>query len=169
MMHEIPPSQTPANDNGYLEEMTKAIFRSGFSWRVIRDKWDNFQQAFSGFDIPAVAAYGPDNLDRLLKDSGIVRNFRKISATVENAGTMAALIQEHGSFYAYLRSLDHLGYRDRVKVLTQQFSHLGRTGAFVFLHSVNEGTQAGKSGSDELPQPLMMKSRPANSKTPSIK
>ena len=42
------------------------------------------------------------------------------------------------TLYAYLRSLDHLGYSDRVKVLIREFKYLGKTGAFVFLHSVNE-------------------------------
>ena len=99
MMHEIPRAQIPDSDNGYLEEITKAVFRSGFSWQVIEDKWGNFRQAFSGFDIAAVAAYGPEDVERLVKDAGIVRNFRKISTTVENARTIATMSQEHGSFY----------------------------------------------------------------------
>ena len=61
-------------------------------------------------------------------------------ATVENARTMLDLIEEHGSFHAYLRSLDHLDYYTRVKVLTRPFAGLGRTSAFVFLHCVNEET-----------------------------
>ena len=138
MMHQIPPRRTPDSDNEYLEEMTRAVFQSGFSWQVIRDKWEGFRTAFAGFDIPTVARYGPPDVERLLGNPGIVRNFRKISSTVENARAMVALIGQHGSFHAYLRSLDHLTYSERVKVLTKQFRHVGRTGAFVFLHSVNE-------------------------------
>ena len=139
-MIEVPPKVSPENDAGYLEKLTKAIFRSGFSWQVVREKWDNFRQAFHGFDVTKVAAFDVADFNRLFNDSGIVRNRRKILTTVENALTMIALTEEHGSFREYLRSLDHLEYDQRVKVLTGQFRGLGRTGAFVFLHCVNEPT-----------------------------
>ena len=137
---EVPPRITPAGDDGYLEELTKAIFRSGFSWRVVRQKWDSFRESFDGFDPETVAGYDGDDVTRLFNDSGIVRNRRKILATMENAQTMLMLSAEHGSFHDYLRTLDGLDYHERVKVLTGHFSGLGRTGAFVFLHCVNEET-----------------------------
>ena len=139
-MIEVPPKVSPENDAGYLEELTKASFRSGFSWQVVREKWDNFRQAFHGFDVTKIAGFDVADINRLFNDSGIVRNRRKILGTVENAQTMIALAEEHGSFQEYLRSLDHLEYHQRVKVLTGQFRGLGRTGTFVFLHCVNETT-----------------------------
>ena len=120
--------------------MTKAVFRSGFSWRVVRQKWDNFQQGFDGFDVAKVANYGLEDITRLFNDSGIIRNRRKILGTVDNARTILHLSEEHGSFRSYLRSMDHLDYHQRVKALTGQFRGLGRTGAFVFLHCVDEPT-----------------------------
>jgi 3-methyladenine DNA glycosylase Tag len=138
MTIEIPPRERPANDAGYLEQLTKAIFRSGFSWRVIRDKWPNFQQAFDQFDVDRVAAYDDWDLERLLNDEGIVRNGRKIEATIHNARVIRELVNEHGSFHSYLRSLDGLDYRARRRVLSDQFSHLGPTGVFVFLYTVDE-------------------------------
>ena len=137
---ETPPQITPDNDNGYLEELTKAIFRAGFSWQVVRLKWDNFRLGFDGFDVDKVAAYDQPDIARLMNDSGIVRNRRKILATIENAQTVQALSAAHGSFQGYLRSLDHLDYHEGVKELTGQFRGLGRTSAFVFLHCVNEPT-----------------------------
>ena len=139
---EIPDKITPEGDDGYFEELTKAVFRAGFSWPVIRGKWAGFVESFDQFRLERVAAYGPDDLERLLEDRSIVRNRRKIVATVENARTMLDLIQEHGSFHAYLRTLDRLDYYGRVQVLTRPFAGLGRTSAFVFLHSVNEETPA---------------------------
>jgi 3-methyladenine DNA glycosylase Tag len=139
---EIPARERPENDAGYLEQLTKAIFRSGFSWRVIRDKWPHFQEAFDGFDVDRVAAYDDWDLERLLNDEGIVRNGRKIEATIQNAQVMRALIAEHGSVYQYLRTLDDLGYRARRKALADRFSHLGPTGVFVFLYSVDEPVPA---------------------------
>ena len=139
-MYEVPPKVTPTSDSGYLEELTKAIFRSGFSWRVVREKWDNFHKSFQEFDLDKVASYGVEDITRLFNDRSIIRNRRKILATIENARTMLMLVAEHDSFYNYLRSLNRLNYYELVKVLTGQFSSLGRTGAFVFLHCINEET-----------------------------
>jgi DNA-3-methyladenine glycosylase I len=138
MPYEIPPRVKPAGDNGYFEELTRAIFQAGFSWRVIRDKWPNFKRAFDGFDIAVVAGYGEPDLERLAADPGIVRNRRKIEATVRNARVMWDLIQEYGSVYAYLRSLDELDYAGRRQELGRRFHNLGPTGVFVFLWSVAE-------------------------------
>ncbi|MGQ9585039.1 MAG: DNA-3-methyladenine glycosylase I [Anaerolineae bacterium] len=135
---EIPPRARPASDDGYLEQMTKAIFQAGFSWQVIRAKWPAFQRAFDSFSIERVAAYDEPDLERLLRDEAIIRNARKIEATLENARIMQTLIAEHGSFYNYLRTLDGLTYEQKKKVLTRRFRHLGRTGCFVFLWCVAE-------------------------------
>ena len=138
MGHEIPPRNRPENDDGYLEELTRAVFQAGFSWTVIRDKWPNFVQAFGGFSVGSVADYSDADVERLLVDAGIVRNGRKIVATIENARTIQQLAQEHGSFHSYLRSLDDQPYDQKRKELTRQFRNLGPTGVFVFLWSVAE-------------------------------
>ena len=137
LAYEIPPRHTPSSDSEYLEQTTKAIFQAGFSWRVIRNKGDNFLKAFDGFDIDTVAGYGLEDLERLVSDAGIVRNRQKIAATVENAQTLQTIIQQHGSFKRYLETLPE-NYYERVKILTKQFRNLGRTSAFVFLYCVNE-------------------------------
>ena len=139
-MREIPEQITPNDDDGYFEELTKAIFRAGFSWPVIRQKWENFRLGFDRFNVARVAGYGVEEITRLLNDASIVRNRRKIVYTVDNAQTILELAQGYGSFEEYLRSLDHLVYHDRVKELTGHFRGLGRTSAFVFLHCVNEPT-----------------------------
>ena len=136
-VYEIPPRKTPNSDDEYLEQMTKAIFQAGFSWRVIRNKWENFKQAFDQFNIDRVAAYGLEDLVRLVNNKGVVRNRQKIAASVENARSMKELIGEHGSFKAYLDSLDG-DYYERSEELLHRFKHLGRTGVFVFLYCVNK-------------------------------
>jgi 3-methyladenine DNA glycosylase Tag len=136
--YEIPARVTPADDNGYFEQMTKAVFQAGFSWQVVNDKWPTFRQAFDGFDVDRVATYTPEDVDRLLSDPGIVRNGRKIDATIANAVQFQAIRREFGSFPGYLRSLDRLPYRERQKTLSKRFKNLGRTGVFVLLWCVNE-------------------------------
>ncbi|MFQ6615306.1 MAG: DNA-3-methyladenine glycosylase I [Fidelibacterota bacterium] len=137
VVYEIPPKKTPRSDDEYLEQMTKAIFQAGFSWAVIRNKWDDFRKAFDGFDIEKVAGYSLADLGRLASDPSIVRNRQKIAATVENARVMKQLVEDFGSFKTYLDSLKG-DYYHKADVLTRTFHHLGRTGVFVFLYCVNE-------------------------------
>jgi 3-methyladenine DNA glycosylase Tag len=140
--YHVPPRKTPGNDAGYLEILAQAVFQAGFSWEVVRNKWPNFQRAFEDFDVDKVAHYDADDVDRLLADEGIVRNGRKIEAVIDNARIMRDLIEEHGSFHAYLRSLDDLTYEQRSKRLSRQFKWLGRTGVFFFLWCVEEEVPA---------------------------
>jgi DNA-3-methyladenine glycosylase I len=68
-----------------FERISLEAFQSGLSWLTILRKRDNFRAAFRGFDLEAVAAFGSDDVARLLADAGIVRNRAKIDATINNA------------------------------------------------------------------------------------
>ena len=136
--YEVPPRAIPANDAGYFEKITQAVFQSGFSWQVIRTKWPNFQKAFVQFDVDQVAAFSDVDLERLVEDKGIVRNGRKINATIQNARICQDLIAQHGSFQAYLRSFDGLDYAARSKKFSKQFKFMGPMGAYFFFWSVGE-------------------------------
>jgi DNA-3-methyladenine glycosylase I len=78
-------------DNGLYERLTLEGFQSGLSWLTILRKRENFRQAFGGFDIATVAAYGESERTRLLADAGIVRHGGKIDAALANARAAAAL------------------------------------------------------------------------------
>ena len=73
------------DDTALFERLSLEAFQSGLSWLTILRKRENFRAAFNGFDIEAVAAFGPADLARLLADAGIVRNRAKIEATIANA------------------------------------------------------------------------------------
>ena len=135
---EAPPRKKPTNDSGYFEEMTKSVFRSGFSWAVVENKWPNFQKSFENFSVAEVASFDERDVDRLLADTGIVRNGRKIESTIHNARAFESIKQEFGSFEKYLRSMDGKAYSEVAKDLRSRFKHLGRTGTFTFLWSVDE-------------------------------
>ena len=79
------------DDDRLFERLSLEAFQSGLSWLTILRKRDNFRAAFAGFHIPAVAAFGADDVERLLADAGIVRNRQKIEAAVANAQAAAAL------------------------------------------------------------------------------
>jgi len=91
-------------DARYLAGMAKAVFSSGFSWEVIEKKWPGFEKAFFKFEPKRVAAFTDEDVDRLLKDTGIVRNGAKIMATIDNARFVVATAKEHGSFGKFLAS-----------------------------------------------------------------
>jgi DNA-3-methyladenine glycosylase I len=82
------------DDRGMFERLSLEAFQSGLSWLTILRKRENFRAAFSDFEIEVVAGYGPDDVGRLLADSGIVRNRAKIEAVIRNA--QAALGLDEG-------------------------------------------------------------------------
>lgn len=136
--HQAPPREVPTDDNGYLEKITQAVFQAGFSWKVIRAKWPNFQKAFAGFDVDKVAAFTDSDLERLVENKGIVRNGRKIAATIHNAQICQQLIREHGTFKNWLQTMDDLDYATREKKFSKQFKFMGPMGAYFFFWSVGE-------------------------------
>jgi len=73
------------DDAGMFERISLEAFQSGLSWLIILRKRENFRAAFRGFDAQAIAAFGEDDVARLLADRGIVRNRSKIEATISNA------------------------------------------------------------------------------------
>ncbi len=73
------------DDTGIFERLCLEAFQSGLSWLTILRKRENFRVAFRGFDIEAVAGFGPDDIAALLADPGIVRNRAKIEAAIANA------------------------------------------------------------------------------------
>ena len=72
-------------DQAIFERLCLEGFQSGLSWLTILRKRENFRKAFAGFDLEAVAAFGPPDVERLLTDRGIVRNRAKINAAINNA------------------------------------------------------------------------------------
>jgi len=73
------------DDRGLFERMSLEAFQSGLSWLTILRKRENFRAAFAGFEIERVAAFGDDDVARLMADAGIVRNRAKVDATIANA------------------------------------------------------------------------------------
>jgi DNA-3-methyladenine glycosylase I len=73
------------DERGLLERLCLEGFQSGLSWLTILKKRENFRRAFADFDAERVARYGKRDVDRLLKDAGIVRHRGKIEATIANA------------------------------------------------------------------------------------
>jgi DNA-3-methyladenine glycosylase I len=79
------------DDDGLYERLTLEAFQSGLSWLIILRKRPAFRAAFRDFAIGEVAAFGEQDVTRLLNDTGIVRNRSKIEAAIRNARAAADL------------------------------------------------------------------------------
>ena len=93
----------PSHDDRHLFEMlTLEGAQAGLSWSTILNKREGYRRAFAGFDPAAVARFTEKDVERLLEDTGIVRNRLKVESTVANSARVLDVQQELGSFDAYL-------------------------------------------------------------------
>jgi DNA-3-methyladenine glycosylase I len=90
------------NDNELFERLMFEINQAGLNWILILKKQHNFRKAFDNFDIDIVARYGEKDFERLMNDTGIIRNRLKINAAIENAKTIQKIRKENGSFRNWL-------------------------------------------------------------------
>ena len=98
-------------DRALFEKMALEGFQAGLSWITILRKRPRFREVFAGFDPALVAAFGPDDVERLMADAGIIRNRAKIEATISNARLV--LDQEDGELDALLWSFAPASGRPR--------------------------------------------------------
>lgn len=92
--------------------------QAGLSWITILRRREGYRRAFEGFDPARIAAYGEVDVARLLADSGIIRNRKKIESAINNARCFLTVQREYGSFSNYLWS-----YVDGQPVVNQFARH----------------------------------------------
>lgn len=127
-------------DDRVLAEMTKCIFRSGFVWKVVENKWPGFEAAFYGFDVSRCAMLSDEELEALTQDTSIIRNAKKIRSVSKNAAFILDVRADHGSFGAYLAdwpTRDIVGLWDDLKQRGDRLG--GQTGKF-FLRFIGKDT-----------------------------
>jgi DNA-3-methyladenine glycosylase I len=90
------------DDHRLFEKLSLEGFQSGLSWRTILVKRDNFRTAFHDFDFDRIARFTRRDVDRLLKDPGIVRHRGKIEAVINNARRAQELVKQEGSLAAFI-------------------------------------------------------------------
>ena len=132
-----PPERIePASLDDYLEVMSKAVFQSGMSWRVVEAKWPGIREAFQDFNAQKVADFSVFEVEELARDTRVIRNRRKLAAIVDNAQRMIELDRENGSFRSYLRS--HGDFDATLAALRKDFKFMGPTSVYYFLYVVGE-------------------------------
>jgi DNA-3-methyladenine glycosylase I len=100
--HDTEWGRPVADDRRLFEKLCLEGFQSGLSWITILRKRENFRAAFRAFEPATVARFTSRDIARLMADAGIVRNRAKIEATINNARRMRDLVEEFGSFAAYV-------------------------------------------------------------------
>ena len=89
-------------DARFLAEFTMKVFQSGFVWRVVRNKWPNFERLFFNFDIDKILMMPDEMFEQRAQDPDIIRNFNKVKTIRENALMIDAVRREHGSFSKFV-------------------------------------------------------------------
>ncbi|BAO94205.1 DNA-3-methyladenine glycosylase I [Caballeronia insecticola] len=84
------------DERGLFERVSLEVFQSGLSWSTILHKREAFRAAFDHFDPDLVSTYSDADMDRLMANSGIIRNLSKIRATIGNAKATVMLRERGG-------------------------------------------------------------------------
>lgn len=116
----------PSRDERVLfERLILEINQAGLSWETILKKREGFRQAYDGFDVDRIAAYGDDDVARLLADPGIIRNRLKVAAAIHNAAVVQRLREEHGSFADWIDAHHPRSKAEWVKLFKRTFRFTG--------------------------------------------
>jgi DNA-3-methyladenine glycosylase I len=143
------------DDRELFEHLALDGFQAGLSWSTILNKRESFRRAFDGFDPERLVRYNNRSVERLLRDSGIVRNRQKIEATLRNARAYLEFREARGPFGEFLwdlvdgttkqnrwRTLEQLPARtresDRMSAALKEvgFSFVGSTICYAFMQAV---------------------------------
>ncbi|MCE7027938.1 DNA-3-methyladenine glycosylase I [Jiella avicenniae] len=118
--HDEEWGRPTADDDRLYEKLCLEGFQAGLSWLTILRKREAFRAGFEGFSIARVARMGEADVERLVKDPGIVRHRGKIVSAINNARRAAAIQKSHGSLAAFLWSFEPEA-RERPETVTVDF------------------------------------------------
>ena len=125
-------------DDRWLAEIAKGVFRAGFNWKVIENKWPGIEEAFDDFDPPTVAFYSDEDLERLVNDPRVIRHWKKLKAIRDNAHYVVELADEHGTAGRYFAEFPSTNYVDLLDDMKKRGSYLGGTTAQYFLRMMGK-------------------------------
>lgn len=131
-----PQELIDTGDDRYLAALTKCVFRAGFVWRIIEQKWPGFEEAFSGFVPLYWQQVPPERLEALAQDARIVRNMQKIATVPRNAQMIVEASEQHGSFGQFLASWPSHDQVGLLLWLKKHGARLGGASAQYFLRMV---------------------------------
>jgi 3-methyladenine DNA glycosylase Tag len=89
-------------DDRFLAEFSKKVFQSGFVWRVVRNKWPDFERVFFDFNIEKILLIPDEMLEQKATDPSIIRNYTKVRTIRDNSIMIDSVAHEHGSFAKFV-------------------------------------------------------------------
>lgn len=128
-----------ANDR-YLSLMSLRAFRAGLRHALVDGKWPAFEEVFHGFDPHRVRAMSDEDLERLMGETRIIRHWGKIKAVRDNAAAMIGVIEESGSFGAYLVDWPNDDVMGLWRDLGRRFRQMGGNSGPYFLRMSGRDT-----------------------------
>jgi 3-methyladenine DNA glycosylase Tag len=142
LLPELPDREAVAalDESRFLAEMTRCIFQAGFVWRVIEQKWPDFEDLFHGFDINAILGMQPDEWEEIRQDARIVRNNQKITSIRVNAQFIEDISLESGSFARLIADWPESNLVGLFDLLKRRGSRLGGNSGQRFLRNVGKDT-----------------------------
>jgi len=125
-------------DDRYLAMMTKCINQAGFSWKVIENKWPEFEEAFFAFDPIKLGYLSPEQWEAYASDRRVVRNWQKIKALQENVFFVQEESRKHGSFGKFVADWPVSDQVGLMAYLKKEGSRLGGQSALWFLRRMGK-------------------------------
>jgi len=141
----LPQPRAPAElkavaDDRYLSQMSLRIFRAGLKHSLVDAKWPAFEEVFDGFEPRRVRAMSDEAIEALLTDSRVIRHWGKLKSVRDNAATMIALAEEHGSFGAWLADWPGTNIVELWETLAKRFNQMGGNSGPTFLRMAGKDT-----------------------------
>ena len=145
LLSQLPKAKTArqlakVSDDRFLAEMAACIFRAGFVWRVVQNKWDGFEEVFNGFLPIWVASRSPEQLEDMASDTRIIRNLNKVKAVQDNALLVRDLQRTHGGVGKFLGEWPEEDITGLWHQLKKHGSRLGGNSGQYFLRFMGKDT-----------------------------
>jgi 3-methyladenine DNA glycosylase Tag len=125
-------------DDRYLAMMTKCINQAGFNWKVIENKWPEFEEAFFGFNPIKLGYLSPEQWEAYASDRRVVRNWQKIKALKDNVFFVQDESRRHGSFGKFIADWPISDQIGLMAYLKKNGSRLGGQSALWFMRRVGK-------------------------------
>ena len=132
------------DDRRFFEYLCLEIFQAGLSWETIIRKRQGMREALDGFDYAIIARYSDAKLDTFCSDARLIRHRGKLEAIRHNAEVFAGIVDEHGSFLAWLRSNEQDSLDDWMRLFKRSFRFMGPQIVREFLESSGVITTDGR-------------------------
>ena len=134
--HDTKYGFTVNDDNELFGRLILEINQAGLSWITILKKENNFRKAYADFNVKVVAKFNEKDIQRLLKDPGIIRNKLKVNAAIYNANAILTVQENFGSFKQWLDFNHPMSKAEWVKLFKKTFKFTGGEITNEFLMSI---------------------------------